>query len=927
VRIDDTAYTSVTDDEGRFVLISVPPGRHVIAIATSDGREARIRGVAVFADHATSVELAIGGELPPAADTGEPPSSTELLAPVAGRLSSSVVITAEELIQLPVRGYHPTIALQTGVVQYPPEIGMLHTRGGRDYQTGYFVDGFVQSDPFTGLPFTDLSYHAIDQIVLHRGGFGADYGRYGTGIVQVITQRPGEAYFGTFEAVSDNLAGDWIGSPAADFNIYSADVGGPIPGTSHTFYLTGERRWLGDWLPSGGTKEMIERARSTLGTAAPTHADSVVLAALENDRLPSNSESSWNWLGTIRLNTSRAGRLLLSTQGLFSERQHYLHEYLFDHPHTPRTEDRVFKGFAEYSHRLGRSTSISGALRYHYNEHKAGDGVYLDELILYARPGGNPRFDLFSTLFWNIDDPDTPTERSDLGVIISGDETHVFSDYQRRIASYFDASVGASMLVRGSHLLDFGGDYRRHTLQYYQHLFPTRLYDDNLELVNVRDIDRYGFGVKGFGEHEDPLDGERHPVELGLHVQDRFEIEGAVIRVGLRYDRFDSNTLTVKDPTRPLDGDPDHPESIPGRLDPTDLIEVEPHNEFSPRLGISLAPGARTSIHFNAGRYSQTLPFDLVYTSWNYFEHKVMTGGYFYGFGNPELGLERVTAYEAGIAFMPKPDVMAQVSTYHNDLDRAAQITNVETQSSTTKSYARYEFNDFGSCRGLEIDLTLRRKHRFAGRLGYTLSSAKATGSTPGTNRQIAWTASRAPDFEYPVDYDQRHKLTVDLDYRFGRADGPTWGSTHPLADFGVHVLWKVGSGFPYTPIEVLNEVTLAALPNTTPTGPLNSARTPWTQQLDLKIDKGFDLGGSRWNVYLWIVNLFDRDNVIDVYAGSGSATSTSFLDTETGYNTVGESQPYSSSADPYDFYRLKEYDPAHFGPPRQVRFGLKVGF
>ena len=50
-------------------------------------------------------------------------------------------------------------------------------------------------------------------------------------------------------------------------------------------------------------------------------------------------------------------------------------------------------------------------------------------------------------------------------------------------------------------------------------------------------------------------------------------------------------------------------------------------------------------------------------------------------------------------------------------------------------------------------------------------------------------------------------------------------------------------AGTPYTPVDVYDEVTLAAV-STTPTGSLNSRYGPWTSTVDLKVNKGFGIAG-----------------------------------------------------------------------------------
>ena len=144
-------------------------------------------------------------------------------------------ISAQDVQALPTRGYRDAAAQQTGIVNFQRQIdnetqngNTLIVRGGRPNETVYYVDGFSQQDPLTGTSSTAINNNAIEEIVLLTGGFAPEYGKAMSGAVNVITREGSQKYFGALEAVSDVLAGDWIGAPVVDYNIYDAHLGGPV---------------------------------------------------------------------------------------------------------------------------------------------------------------------------------------------------------------------------------------------------------------------------------------------------------------------------------------------------------------------------------------------------------------------------------------------------------------------------------------------------------------------------------------------------------------------------------------------------------------------------------------------------------------------------------------------------------------------------
>ena len=106
----------------------------------------------------------------------------------------------------------------------------------------------------------------------------------------------------------------------------------------------------------------------------------------------------------------------------------------------------------------------------------------------------------------------------------------------------------------------------------------------------------------------------------------------------------------------------------------------------------------------------------------------------------------------------------------------------------------------------------------------------------------------------------------------------------------------------------------------TQPIGPINSRYGPWTIGVDLKANKGLQLGGQNLDVYVWVLNVFNRDNIRTVYTGSGNAETTNFLNTNEGQATY-------DTPDAQRRYSLAERSPTLHDSGRLIRFGAKVSF
>jgi hypothetical protein len=75
-------------------------------------------------------------------------------------------------------------------------------------------------------------------------------------------------------------------------------------------------------------------------------------------------------------------------------------------------------------------------------------------------------------------------------------------------------------------------------------------------------------------------------------------------------------------------------------------------------------------------------------------------------------------------------------------------------------------------------------------------------------------------------------------------------------------------------------------------------------------------------DLYVWVLNLLNRDNPTTVYTSSGSPRTTNFLNTGEGQNAIAQNGP-----DFERLYRLATLNPNLFENPRQVRLGAKLSF
>jgi len=893
VAIPDLKRGAVTDAQGNYVLVNIPAGKYSVRVSLLGFVPQLRQNVEIVPDFNTrldfNVESTVLTNVPEVVILGERPLIQK------DATGSAKFLSGDDIKYQPLRGYQDAVAQQSGVVNFKLNIdneaqnnNTLIIRGGRPNEVAYYVDGFSQQDPLTGVSTTAINNAAIEEIVVQTGGFNAEYGRVNSGAINIVTKEGGEKYFGSGEGVYGDIM-----KKSRGYKNFSGSLGGPLfPSMKQiTFYAAGERKDAEDRRPSIITKDVADPSQPGL---------------FENGVLPSNSSKTWSGVG--KLSWKPDPLMTLKLGGTFNQDQwrQYQNPYRFDLDHAPRFRDKNYSAYGTWNHSLNTRSYYEVKANYFLTDRIRGDGVFFDDLKKYAFPVGeaDPSFDPTEAIFW-----------------FGNDNTkgpHVWDDFLHRNSSYYGASADYSNQVSKTLQIKVGGDYQRHTLRYYDHYFPTQLYEDSSGVLlpkNALDVDRYGYDA--FGNKSDGgLDGPKHPKVASLYAQGKYEQLGLVVNAGLRFDYLTPSTQSLRSETNPLQSDTGDSTNSATRLDSQDLQASKVYRRLSPRLGVGFPVSDRTLLHVNYGKFFQQPNLQDLYVSYAFLEHKVKTGGYFVGFGNPNLKPERTTAYEIGIAHTPTERSRIEAAAYYKDVKDLVEITNIP---SSPNAFSSYQNRDFATIKGFDLAYTLRRVGHATMTASYSLSWAMGTGSVSQTQRNIAWTADQVPKIATPLAFDQRHKFSWNLDYRFAKGEGPAWHGNRLLENAGINVLLNAGSGFPYTPTRIYNEVTLASVA-AQPIGPINSRYGPWTIQLDLKANKGLNLGGQNLNVYVLVLNVFNRDNVRTVYAGTGSATTTNFLNTPDGQSTY-------STPDAQRRYTLAELSPTLHDTGRLVRFGAKVSF
>jgi outer membrane receptor protein involved in Fe transport len=276
---------------------------------------------------------------------------------------------------------------------------------------------------------------------------------------------------------------------------------------------------------------------------------------------------------------------------------------------------------------------------------------------------------------------------------------------------------------------------------------------------------------------------------------------------------------------------------------------------------------------------------------------------------------EKTITYEVGFSQQLGSNASIDLTAYYKDIQDLIQL---ENQLAKPVQYALFVNGDYGTVKGLSLAFELRRTERISAMVNYTLQYANGTGSAATSNYNIAWLGGNFPTFVSPLDFDQRHTGSINIDFRTMPDDGPMLGNHRILGQVGVNMLFTFGSGRPYTP--AVPKGTLFGPSWEQPTAALNQTYSPWNFQLDMKIDKTFRLGPTDVNIYIWALNVLNTKNVVRVYDFTG-------LPDDDGYFKTTDGQAYvqREGAEAIEGYLYRLGTPSNWGTPRQLRLGARV--
>jgi len=820
VQIEGTLMGASADQNGRYFIVNVPPGRYTVRVTFMGYTTQSISNARAQIDVTTELNI----NLKPTVIEGETVSVVAERPVVDKTMTATKVTFSEEIVDnvMPVTGLNEILqtsvttqsmrgANKTGVAYMVDGVNitdiMFSSGGGTDgytnvkrntNSTGSTSGEFVSESnldargrsPEMVQTSVDFNQSSVAEASVIAGTFNAEYGA-SAGVINIASKSGGKNYSGKLFVRSSAGGLDFMGP-----DIYDAEISGGQ--SAADLYAAQKAKLLAlggasadlanlmNWTP--GLYEYGKSPRITsefsLGGPLTSKGNFFFAGNFLNDhgRFPGEFQRE---LGlSLKLNYDITSSDRLSLYGKMDDwgqllgwtNRSYSYMYQFWLEGQPVWDRMGLVSYLKHTHVFNAASFLETTVSYIANE-KTWGYKPVDDKLQYDNYGDEWLIlDTKDEAMKYLMEPKTRIFNTAPG----NDPNYQVTGFQNQIrfglAGYHYENLKTSTLTLATnytnqisfhHQLKSGLEYKLNNVDRFSHKSSVGFPDPAFQFETViYDINPWSFGA---------------------YVQDKVEYEGIIVNLGMRYDAYNLNTKFWENYFAPVKWD---------TLENGQAVNIwiatkesDTHYYFSPRISISHPITDTSAMHYSWGIYT-TQP-NMGYWLQNYgsFANVSLPAVW-----NSDPDPEKATAYEIGINTALGADFGVDLTAYYRDV-RNGSVTgySINQNKATSKTnftlYTYYTNWGYRDSRGLEISLWKRpTPERYFGIVGlsgnlsvsYAYDKTSASGSS--INQDAAFTNSLSynnatKDYDWDVVYiwptysrgynDWKGKLTLLWDFPF----------------------------------------------------------------------------------------------------------------------------------------------------------------
>ncbi len=189
ILIEGTSLGAVADLEGNYFILNVPPGTYSIRASMMGFQTLKKTEVRVSIDKTSSVSFRLNATVIPGREVVVVAERSVIQADIA---NTQTVLNGDQIAAIPVSQFKDVLDKQIGV--WEADMRGLTFRGERQYAVSMRIDGIETRDNVDNQIQTRINPDAVQEANVLTGGFGAEYGNAGAGVVNVVLKEGGNAY-------------------------------------------------------------------------------------------------------------------------------------------------------------------------------------------------------------------------------------------------------------------------------------------------------------------------------------------------------------------------------------------------------------------------------------------------------------------------------------------------------------------------------------------------------------------------------------------------------------------------------------------------------------------------------------------------------------------------------------------------------------
>jgi len=932
VRIQGTAFFAEANSQGYYFINNVPPGEYTVEARFVGYKATAVTGLRVLAGQTITQDFTIEQTAIEITEIEVIAASNPLVP--RDEVTSKQRVDGDFTSNLPVDRLTNVLALQPGVVASAGG-GTITIRGGRPDDVVTYIDGVPVSGGLrgnyaisrTGTGQVDagevqVGTNAFEDASVTTGALSSEFGNAQSGLITVTTRSGGSRFNGSVAYETDEPLGSRHGP---GFNRVEASLGGPLY-KNLSFFVSGvlegrqgfDRGYTAEQAPEYVLAGVDSSFQVPTAYNSPTADVNTVefpkFAIYSGDcddvsgsanngiagnygvecqgiRSPYSPRGTYQLTGKLNYTFGSGNRVSFTalrnlTQTRFSNNGLVLAPQLNT---AARTVNSAY--IVNWTQNLSKSAERALALELFasYQEDKINQGVLKpsSERDTRTATGGFAALKKFDFLYdfdnfdvdealiraWRTDGPgQVPLQP---GTPYASSNIYRLNPYGLDPATYGNAggSSPISTLIlsrerryigRGNldwqvdryNRLKIGGEYTKYKFNHYRRGMNTQ---------TLCFCDAY----------------VEEPIRYDAFIENRLDLGDVIVVGGLRYDFYDSRA------SRPFLVDSGYQFPTHFSTSASVLRKDKSHDYISPHVQVSFPVTERTNFRLSYAHQVQAPDFSLVLGGINTDLDLTNTNQLF----GTDLDFQKTITFEFGVRHQFSEDMVLDVAAYNKDklADATARIFKIYNPiNGLSDDELRFYTNlDFGTVRGIDVRLDRRFGSLFNGSLAYTFQDAKNTGTDPNSYVSFFSQISTAdgkqpvpPQAILPTTDSRPHNLAGQFSLNFpgNWREGSALGTV--LENVGIFATFRLASGTAYTrcPADPINPrasllVTSGNLCDGGDFGgaDINTDRLPMFKQFDLRVSKGFWIGGNQLTVYADARNLFNFRNVLQVYTVSGT--------------------------------------------------------